>query len=260
VQSLTSAPVAQGAGRTRARSTWFSPIRYTVNSDHRVAGSSLTGCRSSTGAGYAAIQQFKNHSVGCVKCPKSALKIQEDSGFATTGGRIIGASRPELWVGGAERVRRLDRRGVLRRSQPVPTAACVAPVASRLRVGRKRCFSEASLSQMSKESQRAWRQSQTPQARYASQSFAVLSALAVRIRATVGTELRLKDLTLMSKGGKELTRGRTPELGAVILARRQDPSAVRTKMNSPRRPNRLRLQERRASRTTLSGIILRLSV
>jgi hypothetical protein len=159
VQSLTSAPVAQGAGRTRARSTWFSPIRYTVNSDDRVAGSSLTGCRSSTGAGYAAIQQFKNHSVGCVKCPKSALKIQEDSGFATTGGRIIGTSRPELWVGGAERVRRLDRRGVLRRSQPVPTAACVAPVASRLRVGRKGCFSEASLSQMSKESQRARRQS-----------------------------------------------------------------------------------------------------
>src|SRR5215469_8741639 len=137
-----------------------------MTSDHRVAGSSPSGCKSSNGADYAAIQQFKNHSVGCVKCPKSALKIQEDSGFARTGGRIIGASRPELWVGGAEWVRRLDRRGVLCRSQPVPAAACVVPAASRKRAGRKRCFSGASLSQMSKESQRAWGQSQTPPVRY----------------------------------------------------------------------------------------------
>ena len=56
---------------------------------------------------------------------------------------------------GAERAGRLDRRGVLYRSQPVPTPACVAPAASRRRTGRKRCFSEASLSQMSKENQRA---------------------------------------------------------------------------------------------------------
>src|SRR5262249_58160096 len=84
----------------------------------------------------------------------------------TIGWRIIGASRPELWVGGAERAGRLDRRGVLYRSQPVPTAACVAPAASRQRADRKRCFLEASLSQMSKESQRAWSLSQTPPVRY----------------------------------------------------------------------------------------------
>src|SRR5215468_739252 len=83
------------------------------------------------------------------------------------GDRIIGASRPELWVEGAERAGRLDLRGVLYRSQPVPTPACVAPAASRQRAGRKRCFSKASLSQMSKESQCAWSLSQTPQGRYA---------------------------------------------------------------------------------------------
>src|SRR5262249_11950430 len=83
------------------------------------------------------------------------------------GERIIGASRPELWVGGAERAGRLDRRGVLCRSQPVPTPACVAPAASRRRADRKRCFPEALLSQMSKESQRAYGQSETPRARYA---------------------------------------------------------------------------------------------
>ena len=33
----------------------------------------------------------------------------------------------------------------------------------------------------------------------------------------------------MGKGGDEFARGRVPELGTVICARRQDPSAVRAK-------------------------------
>ena len=33
----------------------------------------------------------------------------------------------------------------------------------------------------------------------------------------------------MVKGGDELARGRIPELGGLVRARRQDPSAVRTK-------------------------------
>ena len=63
----------------------------------------------------------------------------------------------------------------------------------------------------------------------ASQSLAVLSQLAVRIRAPFGTKRRLPDTILMVKGGDELARGRIPELGGVVRARRQDPSTVRTK-------------------------------
>ena len=33
----------------------------------------------------------------------------------------------------------------------------------------------------------------------------------------------------MGKGGDELARGRIPELGGFVRARRQDPSTVRTK-------------------------------
>ena len=63
----------------------------------------------------------------------------------------------------------------------------------------------------------------------ASQSLAVLSALAVRIRVPSGTKRRVLDLILMVKGGDQLARGRIPELGGFVRACRQDPSAVRTK-------------------------------
>ena len=63
----------------------------------------------------------------------------------------------------------------------------------------------------------------------ASQSLAVLSALAVRIRAPSGLNAASIDPILMVKGGDQLARGRIPELGGVVRARRQDPSTVRTK-------------------------------
>ena len=63
----------------------------------------------------------------------------------------------------------------------------------------------------------------------ASQSLAVLSALAVRIRAPSGLNAASLDLTLMLKRGDQLLRGRIPKLGGVIRARRQDPSTVGTK-------------------------------
>ena len=50
----------------------------------------------------------------------------------------------------------------------------------------------------------------------ASQSLAVLSALAVRIRAPSGLNAASLTLILMGKGGHKLARGRIPELGAVI--------------------------------------------
>ena len=63
----------------------------------------------------------------------------------------------------------------------------------------------------------------------ASQSLAVLSALAVRIRAPSGLNAARQHTTLMVKGGDELARGRIPELGSFVPACRQDPSTVRTK-------------------------------
>ena len=63
----------------------------------------------------------------------------------------------------------------------------------------------------------------------ASQSLAVLSALAVRIRAPSGLNAACVNSILMGKGGDELARGRIPELGGLVRARRQDPSTVRTK-------------------------------
>ena len=63
----------------------------------------------------------------------------------------------------------------------------------------------------------------------ASQSLAVLSELAVRIRVPVWAECSVVDLILMVKGGHKLARGSIPELGTVIRARCQDPSTVRTK-------------------------------
>ena len=63
----------------------------------------------------------------------------------------------------------------------------------------------------------------------ASQSLAVLSRLAVRIRVPSGLNAASLDLILMVKGGDELARGRIPKLGAAIRARRQNPSTVRTK-------------------------------
>ena len=50
----------------------------------------------------------------------------------------------------------------------------------------------------------------------ASQSLAVLSALAVRIRAPSGLNAACVDLILMVKGGDELARGRIPELGGFV--------------------------------------------
>ena len=63
----------------------------------------------------------------------------------------------------------------------------------------------------------------------ASQSLAVLSALAVRIRAPSGLNAASVDTSLMIKGGDQLARGRIPELGGFVRARSQDPSTVRTK-------------------------------
>ena len=63
----------------------------------------------------------------------------------------------------------------------------------------------------------------------ASQSLAVSSALAVRIRAAVGTKHRFEDLILMVKGGDVFARGRIPELGGFVRTGRQDPHTVRTK-------------------------------
>ena len=56
----------------------------------------------------------------------------------------------------------------------------------------------------------------------ASQSLAVLSALAVRIRAPSGLNAACVDRILMVKGGDELARSRIPELGGLVRARRQD--------------------------------------
>ncbi len=62
----------------------------------------------------------------------------------------------------------------------------------------------------------------------ASQSLAVLSALAVRIRVTVGTKRRIGDPILMVKRADQLPGGRIPKLGGFVCAPRQDPSAVPT--------------------------------
>ena len=64
----------------------------------------------------------------------------------------------------------------------------------------------------------------------ASQSLAVLSQLAVRIRAPSGLNSALYDLALMRKGGDQLAGGRIPQFGGAVPARRQDPTAVRTKL------------------------------
>ena len=63
----------------------------------------------------------------------------------------------------------------------------------------------------------------------ASQSLAVLSALAVRIRAPSGLNAACQTQTLMSEGGDELARSRIPEFGSFVPACRQDSSTVRTK-------------------------------
>ena len=63
----------------------------------------------------------------------------------------------------------------------------------------------------------------------ASQSLAVLSLLAVRIRAPSGLNSASVDLVLMTKRDDQLAGGRIPELGGFVSACRQDPSAVRTK-------------------------------
>ena len=63
----------------------------------------------------------------------------------------------------------------------------------------------------------------------ASQSLAVLSPLAVRIRAPSGLNSASANDTLMVKGGDEFAGGRIPELGGLVPACRQDPSTVRTK-------------------------------
>ena len=63
----------------------------------------------------------------------------------------------------------------------------------------------------------------------ASQSLAVLSALAVRIRAPSGLNAASIDRILVVKGGDELARGRIPELGGFVHARCQNPGTVRTK-------------------------------
>ena len=64
----------------------------------------------------------------------------------------------------------------------------------------------------------------------ASQSLAVSSALAVRIRAPSGLNAPLSDpITRMGKGSDELARGRIPELRGIVCACRQDPSTIRTK-------------------------------
>ena len=63
----------------------------------------------------------------------------------------------------------------------------------------------------------------------ASQSLAVLSQLAVRIRAPSGLNAGPRDRILMVKGGDQLARGRIPEFSACVRACRQDPSTVRTK-------------------------------
>src|SRR5262249_29296022 len=55
--------------------------------------------------------------------------------------------------------------------------------------------------------------------------------------STFRTELRLKDLVLMRKGGDQLARGCIQEFGAVIHTDCQDSSAVRTKVKD--RPVRL---------------------
>ena len=68
----------------------------------------------------------------------------------------------------------------------------------------------------------------------ASQSLAVLSALAVRIRAPSGLNAALSDRILMGKGSDELARGRIPELGGFVRARRQDPSTIGTKRRGVR--------------------------
>ena len=52
----------------------------------------------------------------------------------------------------------------------------------------------------------------------ASQSLAVLSALAVRIRAPSGLNAASVNHILMGKGGDELARGRIPELGGCCSA------------------------------------------
>ena len=71
----------------------------------------------------------------------------------------------------------------------------------------------------------------------ASQSLAVLSALAVKIRLPSGLNTRVVNRTLMSKGGDELARGCVPKFGGVIRACRQDPSTVRTKFRVPMTPS-----------------------
>ena len=62
----------------------------------------------------------------------------------------------------------------------------------------------------------------------ASQSFAVLSALAVRIQAPSGLNAARETL-LMGEGDDELARGRIPEFAGFVPARGQDASTVRTK-------------------------------
>ena len=65
----------------------------------------------------------------------------------------------------------------------------------------------------------------------ASQSLAVSSALAVRIRAPSGLNAAVPDNYHLGigQGSDELARGRIPELGGIVCARCEDPSTVRTK-------------------------------
>ena len=74
--------------------------------------------------------------------------------------------RPGLRVEDAERLSPLDRRAAPYRQRLARVGVGVVPAASRWRAYRKRCFSVASASRMTEESQRIGRQLQTPPARY----------------------------------------------------------------------------------------------
>ena len=82
-------------------------------------------------------------------------------------GFSVRASRSGLLLEDVERVGPLSRRGARHRRRPARAGAGVAPVASRQRACRRRCFSGAWPTRMSEESQRAWSRFQTPRARYA---------------------------------------------------------------------------------------------
>jgi hypothetical protein len=80
------------------------------------------------------------------------------------------ALRPGLLVEDVEQVGPFGRREERYRRHPARAGAGVAPVASRQRACRRRCFSGAWPTQMSEESQHGWSQFQTPRARCAAMS------------------------------------------------------------------------------------------